>query len=236
MTAPRIGLSSGTVPELGAADFVAKLLDVGGDAVDLRAGKGHRWEEEGLQPFLEAGVQVAFIGLGTALGDERWDETAIREAAAPFAGFPLKVFAKIGCMDEARAAFTARQVQVLAELAGGAERVLAETHHGCSGVDELIRLHEATGAHLLLDTMGLARITDDPEGDAERLAPIVRAVQVKGFDWQAPGESRHLPLSATDLSKTEAILRYVRDRAAAVTVETRAGSAQEDVRVLKNLL
>ncbi|MCL6443037.1 MAG: hypothetical protein K6T83_06215 [Alicyclobacillus sp.] len=236
MNTYHIGLSSGSAPELSAIDLIKLVYEGGGDTVDLRVGKGHRWEDDGLQPFIDAGMQIAFIGISAVLGDEHWDKDALKQAASGFVGYPLKVFAKRGCMNEERRTFTKHQVHVLAEIAGGADRVLAETHHGFSEVDELLRLHEETGAHLLLDTMGLARITDDPIGDTVRLAPLVRAVQVKGFDWSKPGKSRHMPLSTTNLDKTAAILRHIAGRACTITVETKAGSAVEDLDVLNSLL
>lgn len=236
MNTCHIGLSSGTAPELSATELIKMVRKGGGDTVDLRAGKGYRWEKEGLKPFIDARIRIAFIGISVVLGDKRWNENSLIQAASLFGGHTLKVFAKKGCMNEECRTFTKRQVQVLAEITGGADRVLMETHHGFSAVDELLRLHEETGAHLLIDTLGLARITNNPIGDAIRLAPIVRAVQVKGFDWSKPDRSQHIPLSATDLEKTIAILRYTAAHASAVTVETRAGSAVEDMVLLHSLL
>lgn len=232
MSTNKIGLSSGTMPKLSATELAKIVLDNGGNTVDLRTGKGHLWEAEGLQPFRESGMHVAFIGLSVVLGDERWNEKEILRAGSSFVGYPLRVFAKIGSSEEA---FSKHQVEILAELAGSPENVLLETHHGYSSIDELITLHKETEAHILLDTMGLARISTDPMGDSERISTLVRAVQVKGFDWAQPNESRHIPLVGPSLDKTITILQQMPANTP-VTVETRTASGIEDMAILRSIL
>ncbi|MCP3776518.1 hypothetical protein NLX71_25055 [Paenibacillus sp. MZ04-78.2] len=230
-----IGISSGSFPELAATDLIKIVCKGDGNTVDLRYGKDHRWEDAGLKPFIDARIHISFIGISAILGDERWDTTALYQEAIAFSGYPLKVFAKKGCMNEKCRTLTKNQIQVLTEIAGASDHVLVETHDGFSAVEELLYLHEVTGAHILLDTLGFACLTRDPFSDIAKLAPLVRAVQVKGFDWTNPKKSLHVPLSGINLEYTVMILQHVLKPPCPITVETRAGSAIEDLSLLHSL-
>ncbi|MFG2328476.1 hypothetical protein ACGFMM_02505 [Streptomyces sp. NPDC048604] len=233
MTAPptRVGLSSGSAPGLDAAALAALTRDLGGSTVDVRAGKGHGWEATGgLDGLRAAGVDVSFVGVGTVLGDPAHpaDGCAVLPWLEP--GRPVKVFAAEGCTAPGRYELTLAQLAALSARTGDSRLVLVETHHGYAPVGELADLCERAGTGILLDTMGLARITDDPAAAAARLAPWTSHGQVKGFDWTAPGTSRHRPLASCAEATREVLAAAGELRA--VTVESKAPSLAEDTALL----
>ncbi|QNP67879.1 hypothetical protein [Streptomyces genisteinicus] len=229
---PDLGLSSGSAPELDADGLAALTLRLGGDAVDVRASKGHAWEGSGgLRALRAAGVRVCFVGHSTVLGrpgsppaDPAWLED----------GLPVKVFAAEGCTAPEHRDRTRRQIAALAAASGGPGNVLVETHHGYAPVPELRRLCEETGVRLLLDTLGLARIHPDPVAAAAELAPWISYAQVKGFDPGAPGTGGHLPLEGSRAAWTGEVLAAAGELRA-VTVESRAGALDGDLAVLRDL-
>ncbi|MFI5978422.1 hypothetical protein [Streptomyces sp. NPDC051452] len=234
MSAPatRVGLSSGSAPDLTADALAALTLDLGGSTVDVRAGKGHRWEDSGgVAGLRAAGVDVCFVGTGIVLGDPA--HPAARCGAQPWLepGLSVKVFAAEGCTAPDRVDLTVAQIAALSARTGDGRLVLVETHHGYAPVDELAALCEHHGTAILLDTMGLARITPDPASAAARLAPWTTHGQVKGFAWDAPDTSRHQPL-ATCAAPTREVLARAGDLRA-VTAETKAPSLAEDIALLR---
>jgi hypothetical protein len=227
-----VGLSSGSAAGLGATELAGLVRSLGGTAVDVRAGKGHGWQREGLAGLRAAGVRVCFVGVGAVLG--RGESLAEEERAHLEPGLPVKVFAAAGCLAAGRAETTLAQIRELAALVGGPEQVLVETHHGYAPVPELAELCERAGTRVLLDTMGLARIHPDPAAAAAQLAPWIPYAQVKGFDWDAPGTSRHLPLASSCAAVTRAVLAAA-GALRAVTVESKAAAAlAEDVALLRS--
>ncbi|MNW37154.1 hypothetical protein D3C74_141880 [compost metagenome] len=232
----RIGLSSGSLPDLSANELIKKLSGTGCNTVDLRVGKGHRWEEEGITPFREAGIEIAFIGISFTLGDDRFDKETLIKSIVPYTDIPIKVFSKPGCTTTQQIELTQEQVQVLASIAGGMDRVWVETHKGNCCVEELVRLSELLGTRVLLDTLGLACISNDPLEATTSLKRFISGVQTKGFNWDNPSETMHVPLSETDINKTYHILQMLMDTNYSVTVETRSGSALKDIMVLQSLL
>ncbi|WP_327375267.1 hypothetical protein OG393_15685 [Streptomyces sp. NBC_01216] len=223
-----IGLSSGSAPHLGGAELARHTLSSGGTVVDVRAGKGHAWEAEGLAGLRDAGCEVCFVGIGDVLG-----EAPGRPGTGPLEqGLPVKVFAAAGCTAPGRRAATLRHVDALAALVGDRGRVLVETHHGYADVPELVELCERAGTGVLLDTMGLARIHPDPVAAAARLAPWTSYAQVKGFDWEAPGTSRHQPLATSCAAATREVLAAA-GALRAVTVESKAPALAEDLALLR---
>ena len=228
-----LGLSSGCEPRLDAAALARLTLDCGGTAVDLRAGKGQGWEPGGLRAVRAGGVSVAFVGIGAVLGDPGHPADSV---AGPLLehGTAVKVFAARGCTGPGAFERTREQVRALAGAVGGPELVLVETHHGYAPVAELLELHRRTGVRILLDTMGLARLDDDPVGSARLLAAYTAAAQVKGFDWAAPQTSRHRPLSE-GAGPTRELLARLPDLIS-VTVESKAGTPAEDLALLRDWL
>ncbi|MEU9016623.1 hypothetical protein [Actinomadura sp. NPDC048394] len=214
MTA-RLGLSSGSAPGLDAPEFAALVRRAGGTVADLRAGKGHRWEEQGLAGL--CGLPVSFVGISVTLGRPGRDG----EAAERFPGESVKVFAAPGALD---ADATAGQMRALT-ADRKPEQVLVETHRGGAGPDELVRLCERYGCRLVLDNLGLDDIAADFRGALGDLAPLTAAVQVKGFE----PDRAHRPLTEGDLGWLAAF----RNARVDVTVESRAGTPHQDLRVLR---
>ncbi|MER6557466.1 hypothetical protein ABT300_06815 [Streptomyces sp. NPDC001027] len=231
MSTTGVGLSSGSAPGLDAAALAALTLELGGGTVDVRAGKGHAWEDTGgLAGLRAAGVEVGFVGIGTVLGDPAHPADGC--AALPWLepGLPVKVFAAEGCTAPGRYELTLAQVAAVTARTGDSRLVLVETHHGYAPVGELVDLCERAGTGILLDTMGLARITDDPAAAAARLAPWTTYGQVKGFDWADPAGSRHRPLASCAGPTREVLAAAGALRA--VTVESKAPSLAEDTALL----
>ncbi|OKK12193.1 hypothetical protein AMK16_32040 [Streptomyces sp. CB00455] len=223
-----IGLSSGSAAHLDGPELARLTLSLGGTAVDVRAGKGHAWEADGLAGLRRAGCEVCFVGIGDVLG-----EAAASPGTGPLEqGLPVKVFASAGCMAPGRRESTLRHIALLTSLVGESSRVLVETHHGYASVPELVELCERAGTGILLDTMGLARIHPDPVVAAALLAPWTSYAQVKGFDWNAPDTSRHQPLATSCAEPTRDVLSAA-GPLRAVTVESKAPALAEDLALLR---
>lgn len=219
----RLGLSSGSAPRLTAAEFARLTRAALGEVVDLRAGKGHAWEDEGIEGL--DGLPVAFVGISVVLGRPGQDTAA----ANRFAGHAIKVFADAGAL---AATSTARQ---FAELVRGreAEQVLVETHFGYAAIDELLRLCDRYGCRLVLDNQGLAQIGADVRSEEARLLTRTAAIQVKGFTLPSdPNERpRHRALDCEDLGWLAPFASTGVD----ITVESRAGVPQADLQVLRRV-
>lgn len=237
VTTPRFGLSSGSVPGDTAAQLRARLLRWDLGVVDLRFGKGHAWEDGGLTPFTAAGIEVAHVGVGVALGREDVDLDALDAELTPLLDghlpLRLKVFADAGLDDPGVAGARAwhradQQITRLTLISGRAP--LAETHHGYASIASLGELCQKLGCSLLLDVYGLQRLTGGLLDQDEVLRTWTRAVQVKGFAVENLTE--HLPLSRMP-EEAWALLRDI-PGSVPVTLESRAGTIGEDIATLKD--
>ncbi|MEU6020729.1 hypothetical protein [Micromonospora sp. NPDC047134] len=225
---PGFGLSSGCAPDLTAEALAELVRRCGGDTVDLRAGKGHAWESAGVSPFADHGIDIAFIGVSVCLGDPRCAPEQVAETVRPWSAYPVKVFTDPGTVCGDRALLRA-QLDALTEDRPAAA-VLMETHHGRALPNELRELHDRYGLGVLLDTAGLAAVTDDQRVALALLAPAVTAVQVKGFTLRPGGGSDHHPLGEDDIAGLVDTLLPLRGRLRAVTIESRAGTPDSDLR------
>jgi hypothetical protein len=223
MTPLAIGFSSGTLPQSSAVEFAETVVDLGGRGVDLRIGKGQRWEQEGvaagLRDIAAAGLEVFFTGVGWRLGDP---DLVVEAAAGVPVTWPVKVF----CVPKPDIALITDQ---LAAAADAGLRLWVETHAGGPSVAGLIAIAEATGVGIVLDTLGLAEIGGMADGQLADVAPHVRAAQVKGVRRTADG-TRHRPLRNEDLDIVEQIAQF--GALSAITVESRAGTPRADMAVL----
>jgi hypothetical protein len=227
-----VGFSSGSCPGLSTTGLVELAGRLGVDVVDLRAGKGHGWEAQGVEPLRAAGVRVAFVGVSLVLGRpgqqpaRRLSELDARGAG----GLPVKVFADAALdTDPAARELARRQVREL-----GSVPVLVETHHGYASVAALARLCDETGCRVLLDTLGLTRVHGGLTG-AEVLRRYVVAAQVKGYPPADPAGGRHLPLRAMPAEHI-AQVRDLLPPNVPVLVESRAGGLADDLAVLRGWL
>lgn len=227
---PPIGFSSGTLPSAGAGELAAAVLAAGGSGLDLRIGRGHRWESDGVRAGLEAiaaaGAEVFFTGVGWRLGDPAgWP---VRDAGKdlPPRDYPVKVF----CVAEPDPVLVTEQ---LAAAAGAGLEPWVETHAGGPDAARLLALAERTGVGVLVDLLGLAQIGGASPAQLRTLAPFVRAAQVKGVLRTEHG-LRHRPLVPDDLADVVSLLKAATLRA--VTVESRAGTPDADLAVLAQVL
>lgn len=218
-----LGISSNCRPELSARELAALAVSLGAEVVDLRAGRGQGWESDGVAPLIEAGITPVFVGISFVLGRPGRPETS------PAAGdLPVKVFADEAlATDPAARRLAADQARRLREHAS----LLVETHHGYASLPALLELCAETGARLLLDTLGLARLGADLPDAAEAVRPYVDACQVKGFDRADPG-GRHRPLAAMGASYGQ-ILRAAVPPGRPVLVESKSGTLADDLAVLR---
>ncbi|MUN40939.1 hypothetical protein [Actinomadura litoris] len=218
----RLGLSSGSVPGLAAGELAALVRAAGGTVADLRAGKGHRWEEQGIAGL--DGLAVSFVGISAVLGADGQDLSA----AERYPDRRVKVFAAPGSAD---APATAEQMAALTKRRAP-ERVLVETHRGGASPEELVALCRRHGCRLVLDNLGLDDIADDFASAVPPLAPWTAAVQVKGYDRpEGGGRPPHRPLRATDLGWLGAVAAPGTD----ITVESRSGTPHEDLTTLRTV-
>ncbi|MEU2060330.1 hypothetical protein [Streptomyces sp. NPDC013455] len=220
---PPLGYSSGTLPGAGPEELARAVLGAGGTGVDLRIGKGHGWERDGVRPgidrILRTGADVFFVGVGWHLGDPaRWP---VGEEAVP-AEYPVKVF----CVQRPDPALVTEQLAAAAEAG---LRPWVETHAGGPDTAGLIDLADRTGVGVLVDLLGLAEIGGADRAQLRALAPFVRAAQVKGV-LRTPQGTRHRPLAPHDLSDLSYLLGL--GPLHAVTVESRAGTPDADLAVL----
>jgi len=221
-----IGVSSGSFDDWDAVEAADRVVAAGGTTVDLRVGKGQRWEAQGVEPFLDAGLEVAFLGLSCTLGVDDARTVMARHRRDLARGWPVKVFCAEGSRETERLAVARDLLAALADAVGGPGRVALETHRGHAPVAEVVAWAQEDGTSVVLDSMGLAGVSADPVEDARRLDPHVRFVQVKGFE-EIDGRTRHRPLEHDAEWHTK--LLAVLSNPAAITVESRAGDLARDV-------
>ncbi len=85
--------------------------------------------------------------------------------------------------------------------------------------------------------MGLFKICNDIENiSLLRLKKAVKAMQIKGFDWCNPINSRHLPLEKINLNPLKKFFELLDNPSMFITIETRSNSYEEDYLITKQLL
>jgi hypothetical protein len=225
-----LGLSSGSLPDADAGALLETVGRLGLDSVDLRWGKGHRWEPDGLAPFEAAGIRVVFLGVSVVLGADR-PLDALRDWAAVLDGrrLPLKVFASAELDGDDATAWHRAEEQIAALTRCSGVAPLVETHHGYAGLPALESLCSRLGCRAVLDIGGFFRLTGgfgDPVG---LVAQHVAAAQVKGFRVDDPGRHR-----ALDELPDEAwqLLGTVRADVP-VLIETKSGTLAGDAAALR---
>lgn len=226
----RIGISSGSVSHLNAKEMIELLERENCKIVDLRIDKMHCWTKEGLYPFIKQEIDIAFIGTSIRLGNKYWTEKRIKRHISGYGDFPLKVFADEDCTNS-NIQITKNQINIIRKIQQN-KKILCETHHGCCSVRELIKLNELFDIYVVLDIFGLAKISQQPIKDSYILAPITECVQVKGFDWENPHKSTHLPLRKTDYLKTKVIIKILSNFTRKITLETKSNSVVDDLNLL----
>lgn len=193
---PRVGLSSGCAPHLGAAALARLIRDEGGSAVDLALGKGQAWEEAGVDRGLgilaDAGVTIEFVSIGR-LADPR---KATRDLMAVPSDVPVKVAVAGSTGPQAR-----RWLEDWRDLG---HQVLVETYAGEGTPELLLELADAGLARLVFDNRGWHALTGGYR-DPASLAPYIAACQLKGFDPSTP-DLRHRRLGDAELGQLARLL------------------------------
>jgi len=222
-----LGYSSGTLPGAGPGELARAVLRAGGTGVDLRIGKNHCWERDGVCTGIDRiraeGAEVFFVGVGRRLGDP----TGWFDDGQPLPReYPVKVF----CVEHPDRSLVSDQLAAATEAG---LRPWVETHAGGPDVSGLIDLAERTGVGVLFDLLGVIEIGGADRSQLRALAPFVRAAQVKGVRRTEQG-TLHRPLRLPDLSDLVYLLGLGPPRP--MTVESRAGTPGADLAVLADAL
>ncbi|WP_328783191.1 hypothetical protein OIE52_16280 [Streptomyces canus] len=228
-----IGISSSSMPEASATGLLSGASAMGAECVDLRAGRDQGWEPE--FDLIAGTLPVAFVGVGATLG------AGVPADPAPPAlmravierGIPLRLFAA-PLDDTAAVRRFADDVRLLRDTWGPELRLAVEPH---TAAPTLAQLDEALGEHRIgavVDTLGMARLGATLDDSRAFLLRHAIAVQVKGL-VRHQGGYRHTALGhAPTLTAWTAAL--IGDVPLPVTVETKAGTAAEDIRTLRRAL
>jgi hypothetical protein len=227
-----VGVSSSSLRHGSAQDLLRSAAAVGADCIDLRAGRGQRWEPE--LDLIANALPVAFVGVGASLG------AGVPEAPAPpelmrsivERGIVLRLF--VEPVDDAEA--VRRFADDVARLRGawGPELRLAVEPH--TAAPALVQLDPVLAEHrvgAVVDTLGLVRLRARLDDARAFLLRHAVAVQVKGLALHN-GDYRHVALeSAPSVMRWTAALLVGTD--VPVTVETKAGTVAEDIRTIRRI-
>jgi hypothetical protein len=206
---------------------ICKLHGLG--CVDLRAGRGQRWELEGAGEFLSHGNGVTFFGSDIVIGDPNFSISGRALDLAVLHNVAIRVFlahnADVGLLDN--------HIEVLAEALGRKEMIWFETHRGYAGAEALAQVCSRSSCGVILDNFGLFQISEDPEQDADLLGRYVRAMQVKGFSDIFKGVQKHVTLSNLSNIQMRIIAKSL-DKGP-VILESKAGSLDEDFEFIRDM-
>jgi hypothetical protein len=231
---PLVGLSSSSVPGLGARELVEKARQAGAECLDLRAQRGQAWEAGDFERLLDS-MPVAFVGAGGRLG-AGVDPSSLPAPLIPHLvarGIPLRLFSAPLEEPSAQDAFRA-DVQRIRDVWGDGLRLCVEVHDERPTLAQIDRELAATGVGVVLDSLGLARLGATRDDARKLVARYGVAVQVKGFVRTRDGY-RHTSLASRPILLDEA-RELVHGSDLPVTVETKAGTWAQDVASLRSAL
>ncbi|MFC7472566.1 hypothetical protein ACFQVA_41565 [Actinomadura keratinilytica] len=228
---PGLGLSSGSAPEQDAAGLAGLTRRLGGTTVDVRAAKGHAWEETGgLAALREAGVRVCFVGHSTVLG-------------RPATPRPPPRCWRRGAGEGLRGRGVHRPGPPRADPAADRRprRAGGRPRQRPGGDPPRLRPRPGAAPPVRGDRRPPPPRHPRPGQDRprpgrrrRRAGPWIAYAQVKGFDLAAPGTGGHLPLTGARAEWTGEVLAAA-GALRAVTVESRAGALAGDLAVLRAL-
>ncbi|KUO20707.1 hypothetical protein [Streptomyces dysideae] len=230
---PVIGISSSSLPEASATELLSSATAMGAECVDLRAGRGQGWEPE--FDLIAGRLPVAFVGVGATLGAGVPAEPAPPDLmrAAIERGIPLRLFA--GPLDDAAGVRRfAADVGLLRDTWGPRLRLAVEPHTAAPTLAQLDDVLAEHGIGAVVDTLGLVRLGASLDESRAFLCRHAIAVQVKGLVLR-DGVYRHTALSGAP-SLTAWTAALISDARVPITVETKAGTAAEDIRTLRQAL
>jgi hypothetical protein len=230
---PLVGVSCLSLPHTSAQNLLRRAAAIGAECIDLRAGRGQHWEPE-LDLIAEA-LPVTFVAVSDCLGAGVAATPASPELMHSIIrrGIALRLFVE----PLADAAALYRFGEDVARLRGawGPDlRLAIETH---AAAPTFAQLDAALSEHrvgAVVDTLGLVRLCARLDEARSFLLRHGIAVQVKGLELRN-GDYRHVALDASPLltSWTAALLA---EASMPITVETKAGTAAEDIRTLRRVL
>jgi hypothetical protein len=230
---PLLGVSSSSVPHASAAELLRGAAALGARCLDLRAGRRQAWE-----PRLEdvaTGLPVAFVGVGHELG-----------GGVPASPMPARMMEVVcarripvrffcgALADQTAVSRFAQDVECL-RGAWGPDLLLAVEPHAAqptlAQLDEVLAEH---GIGAVLDILGLIHLGARLDEARAFLRRHAVAVQVKGVVAHV-GSYQHVAL-ATVPSLAAWAAALVDGTHLPVTIETKAGTAGEDIRTLSRAI
>jgi hypothetical protein len=227
-----VGVSSSSLPHASAPELLHIATRIGAQCLDLRAGRGQGWESR--LDLIAERMPVAFVGVSATLG------TGVPADPAPGLmrvvlkrRIPLRFFVA-PLADVAAVRRFGADVDRLRDTWGPDLRLVVEPHAATPALallDEVLARH---GIGAVVDTLGLVRLRSTIAQARLFLLRHAVAVQVKGLT-RRDGSYRHVGLNSTP-SLTAWTLALIGDTALPVTVETKAGTAAQDIRTLRRAL
>ena len=225
-----IGVSTNSCPDLRGPEVAEAVLACGGNSVELRIGRGHGWEPDGVSSVAATGVTVATIASSRTFGVDAipGNDEDINQAVAT--GAWLRCF--LDARYESNDAFVNlahAQVAEVQRALGDKSAVIIEPHPGYASVCGVTKFCASTGASAVLDTLAIHQLGITMPLALFELGKATRSLHVKGFD-RSDCEWRHRALAPGDLPDPATLAPA--PNLAVVVVETRAGSQWRDLRLL----
>lgn len=227
-----LGVSTSSCPELRACELAEAILASGGDSVELRIGRGHGWESDGVLALATAGVTVTTIASSRSFGSDVLPDSEEDINHAKSIGARLRCFLDAGYegdQDTIRRAHL--QVVAVQRSLGYNGSVVIEPHPGRASALGVSAFCAHTGASAVLDTFALQRLGIAMPQAFSTLGGATQVLHVKGFVQDEDRRWSHRALAPSDLPDLTALGHA--PELAAVVVETKAGSHWRDLRLLR---
>ncbi|KUO20693.1 hypothetical protein [Streptomyces dysideae] len=229
---PLVGVSSSSLPHASAPELLHIATRIGAQCLDLWAGRGEGWDPQ--LDLIAERMPVAFVGVSATLGSGvPADLTPGVMRVVLKRRIPLRLFVA-PLADVAAVRRFGADVDRLRDTWGPDLRLVVEPHAATPTLallDEVLAQH---GIGAVVDTLGLVRLRASIAAARAFLLRHAVAVQVKGLT-RRDGTYRHVGLNSTP-SLTAWTLTLIDGAALPVTVETRSGTAAQDIRILRRAL
>lgn len=233
MIRPLVGVSSVSLDHASPCEIIKNAERIGAECLDLRAGRGQAWESD-LRSIVSS-IPVLFVGSSITLGQGTAiaaSELSTLEAAIGLS-IPIRCFAGRLDNNAGRDRFCT-DLTALKDRYGGQIQILIEPHGATPALAELAIMLQEFSIGAIVDTFGLVRLREKRSDALDFGKRYAAALQVKGVKI-AGDRSSHVPLRAAPLL-CDWLSPFVRSLGLPITVETKAGSAPDDIAILKALL